>query len=77
LVNFDVCAFFILFKKATKNQNSKHLQKYLFKELKIKDVIIWNGLKAVTFIGKGDTHKKRAILVPKYLIRNESSINKL
>ena len=44
---------------------------------KIKDVIIWNGLRAVSFIGKGDTHKKRAILVPKNLIREASKINKL
>jgi hypothetical protein len=43
----------------------------------IKDVIIWNGLKAVTFIGNGDTQKKRAVLVPKDLIRNKSIINKL
>ena len=44
---------------------------------KIKDIIIWNGLKAVTFIGNGDTQKKRAVLVPKDLIRNKSIINKL
>jgi hypothetical protein len=43
----------------------------------IKDIIIWNGLKAVTFIGNGDTQKKRAVLVPKDLIRNKSIINKL
>lgn len=44
---------------------------------KIKDVIIWNGLKAVSFVGDGDTHRKRAILVPKDLIRQASKINKL
>jgi hypothetical protein len=45
--------------------------------IKIKDIIIWNELRAVTFIGDGDTQKKRAILVPKNLIRNKSIINKL
>jgi hypothetical protein len=44
---------------------------------KIKDIIIWNGLKAVSFVGNGDTHKKRAILVPKHLIREASKIHKL
>ena len=44
---------------------------------KIKDIIIWNGLRAVTFVGDGDTQIKRAILVPKNLIRGASKINKL
>jgi hypothetical protein len=49
----------------------------IIRPIDIKDVIIWNGLKAVTFIGIGDTQSKRAILVPKELIRNKSKICKL
>jgi hypothetical protein len=49
---------------------------HIYKQ-EIKDIIIWNELKAVTFIGDGDTQKKRAVLVPKDLIRNKSIINKL
>jgi hypothetical protein len=46
------------------------------KPIDIKDIIIWNELKAVRFIGKGDTESKRAILVPKHLIRAKSKIQK-
>ena len=46
----------------------------ILKPIEIKDLIIWNELKAVTFIGKGDIKSKRAILIPKDLIRNKSTI---
>ena len=49
----------------------------IIRPIDIKDIIIWNGLKAVTFIGIGDTESKRAILVPKQLIRNKSKICKI
>ena len=44
------------------------------KPIDLKDIIIWNELKAVKFIGIGDTESKRAILVPKHLIRAKSKI---
>jgi len=37
----------------------------------IKDIIIWNELKPVKFVGEGDTHKKRAFLIKKELIWNK------
>jgi len=36
----------------------------------LKYIIIWNNLKVATFVGNGDTEKKRAFLVKKELIRN-------
>jgi hypothetical protein len=50
------------------------LELMYIKPIEIKDIIIWNELKAVRFIGNGDTESKRAILVPKHLIRAKSKI---
>ncbi len=40
----------------------------------LKDIIIWNGLKAVKFIGNGDKRSKRAYLVKKNLITDKSFV---